>query len=98
MSVDVRVRLRARRDIEEASRWYETQQTGLGNDFLDEVQHAFSRIAENPLAYPVVHRETHRALVQRFPFGIFYQISGGIAVVVAVMHSSRHPKRWMSRT
>ncbi len=45
MSVEIRVRARARRDLEEATQWYEAQGPGLGSDFLDEVERAFERIA-----------------------------------------------------
>jgi hypothetical protein len=44
----------AQRDIEEAARWYESQQFGLGDAFLDEFLAASSRISEAPLAYPEV--------------------------------------------
>ena len=98
MSVEIRVRARARRDLEEATQWYEAQGTGLGSDFLDEVERAFEKIAENPLAYPEVHRESRRALLQRFPFGVFYRVTKEAVTVIAVMHSSRDPRRWMTRT
>lgn len=98
MSVEIRVRPRARRDLEEATQWYEAQRTGLGSDFLDEVEPAFGKISENPFAYPEVHRETRRALIQRFPFGIFYLVTKQAVTVISVMHSSRDPRRWMTRT
>ena len=98
MSFEIRVRPRARRDLEEAARWYETQSAGLGGEFLDEVRDSCSRISEQPSLYPEVHRATRRALLHRFPFGVFYRIVGDVIAVVAVMHSSRHPHRWMSRT
>ena len=98
MSLAVRVRPRARKDIEEASRWYESQQSGLGNEFVDEVQSAFSKIGENPSSYPEIHRATRRTLLQRFPFSVFYRASSESVIIVAVIHSSRHPQRWMNRT
>lgn len=98
MSVEIRVRPRARSDLEEATQWYESQRTGLGSDFLDEVERAFGKIAENPFVYPEVHRETRRALLQRFPFGVFYRVTKQAVTVISVMHSSRDPRRWMTRT
>lgn len=44
MSVEIRVRPRARSDLEEATQWYESQRTGLGSDFLDEVERAFGKL------------------------------------------------------
>lgn len=85
-------------EIEEAANWYEMQRKGLGHEFLDEVLRAFKTISDNPYTYTVVHRHTRRALTHRFPFAIYYRIEEESLVVVAVMHGSRHPKRWQKRT
>lgn len=98
MSFAVYVRPEARADIEQASAWYERQRAGLGGDFLDEVLDAFDRIADDPRIYPVVHRQTHRAVIHRFPFGAFYRIEDDTIVVLAVMHGSRHPRAWQQRS
>ncbi len=72
MTHQVRVRPEAEEDLEEAAAWYEQQRLGLGNDFLDEVLRTFSKISAQPAAYPVLHRDTRRALTLRFPFGVYY--------------------------
>jgi plasmid stabilization system protein ParE len=94
----VRLREEAERDLGAAAAWYEQQRVGLGHDFLDEVLSAFELVAEQPLKYPVVHRDTRRALMARFPFGIYFRVEQSQIVVVAVIHGSRHPRRWQSRT
>jgi len=98
VSLRAYLRPEAEADIEEAAAWYEKQLEGLGYEFLDEVLSVFETISCNPGMYPVVHRHTRRALIHRFPFGIYYRIEGKMIVVVAVMHGSRHPKRWQKRT
>ncbi len=97
MSPRVYLRPEAEADIEEAAAWYDKQREGLGNEFLDEISSVFETISRNPSMYPVVHRHTHRALIHRFPFGIYYRIEEKMIMVVAVMHGSRHPKRWQKR-
>ncbi len=94
----VRLREEAERDLGAAAAWYEQQRVGLGHDFLDEVLSTFELVAEQPLKYPVVHRDTRRALMARFPFGIYFRVEQSQIVVVAVIHGSRHPRRWQSRT
>jgi plasmid stabilization system protein ParE len=47
--------------------------------------------------YPDLHRQTRRALLSRFPFGVYYRLEGGEAVIVAIMHGSRNPRRWQTR-
>jgi plasmid stabilization system protein ParE len=98
MSLTVHVRPEAAQDIEDAAGWYEEQSRGLGHEFLEEVYRSLQRIAEQPELYPSVHRSTRRALIHRFPFGVFYGVEADSIVVVAVMHGSRDPQRWKQRT
>jgi plasmid stabilization system protein ParE len=97
MKFPVRLREEAELDLAEAATWYESQRSGLGNEFLDSVLEAFDHIGGNPEAYPMVHRSTHRALLSRFPFAVFYRVVESEIVTVAVMHGSRHPARWKTR-
>lgn len=98
MTRQVRVRAEAEEDLEEAAVWYEQQRPGLGHEFLDEVLRTFSNISEQSGAYPLLHRDTRRALTHRFPFSVYYRLHGGDVVVIAVMHGSRSPRRWKQRT
>lgn len=79
-----------------ASLWYELHGTRLSHRFLDEASRVLASIAEHPFIYPVVWRETRRALMNRFPFGISFRMSGDLIVVEAIMHASRHPRHWMN--
>ena len=92
------IRPAAAADIEEAFLWYERQRPGLGNEFLAAVQAMRESIAAHPAIHPIIHRDTRRALVHRFPYGIFYRVYGEVIVVVACMHASRDPRQWRSRT
>ena len=94
----VRLREEADGDLAAAASWYEQQRAGLGHEFLDEALSAFRLIAEQPLIYPITHRNTRRALMPRFPFGIYYRVERSHIVVLAVMHGSRHPRHWQNRT
>ena len=98
MTLEVRLRPEAEQDLADAAAWYEEQRQGLGHDFLDEVLTMLASIAETPLMYPNVHRNTRRAVVQRFPFGVYFRVEDTAIVVVAVMHGSRNPRRWKNRT
>lgn len=90
-------RLAAAADIEEAYGWYQGQQKGLGDEFLEAVQAALDGVASYPEAFPVVHRDTRRALLRRFPYGLFYRILEDRIVVVACFHAMRDPKSWRTR-
>lgn len=91
------VRPAAAADIDEAFLWYEGQRTGLGSEFLAAAQATIDAIAEHPFRHALIRRNTRRALLQRFPYGMYYRIYDDIVVVVACMHGRRDPKRWQSR-
>lgn len=97
MTHTVRLRDEADRDLSAAAIWYELHRPGLGHDFLDEVTRVLRSIAEHPAMYPIVWRETRRALMSRFPFGIYFRIADGMIVIVAAMHGSRNPRNWQKR-
>lgn len=97
-SLNVHIRSEAEQDLTEAALWYEEQSPGLGGQFLDEVLAAFMRIAESPRLYPDIYREVRRGMMRRFPFGIYYRVDSEGVLVIAVMHGSRHPRRWKSRS
>ena len=98
MTVNLRLRPESEQDLADAAIWYEEQREGLGNQFLDEALSVFSVISDTPLMFPIVHRNIRRALLHRFPFGVYYLIESDEIVVVAVMHGSRNPRRWKSRS
>lgn len=98
MTIPVHVRAAEQRDVDDAARWSESQQLGLGVAFLDELLAANFRIGEAPLAYPEVGRSTRRILIRRLPFGIYHRLASDTAVVLAVMYGSRDPLRWKERT
>lgn len=98
MTLEVRLRPEAERDLLDAASWYEEHQRGLGQQFLDEALAAFSAIAERPFLYPSVHRNTRRSLIHRFPFGVYYRVEVAVVVVVAIIHGSRDPQTWKRRT
>ena len=91
------VRPAAAADIDEAFLWYEAQREGLGNQFLDAVTQIFNVVSESPRQYRVVHRDTRRAHVRRFPYSVFYRVVGDEIVVVGCFHGSRSPSRWKVR-
>lgn len=98
MKHTVRLREEADQDLSDAASWYEQQRLGLGHEFLDDAQSAFKRIAADPMSFPVLHRNMRRALMNRFPFGIYFVIEQSTIVVLAAIHGSRHPRRWKMRT
>ena len=84
-------------DVEDAFLWYESQRPGLGDEFLDEISLVLNAIVENPARFPVIHRETRRALLHRFPYSLFYRVQSEGVIIVACMHGKRNPAHWQIR-
>ena len=91
------VRPAAAADIDDAFLWYETQQRGLGHEFLAAADALIAAIAEQPVRYPVIRRNTRRALMRRFPYAMYFRVYDKVVVVVACMHGRRNPRRWQVR-
>jgi len=87
----------AERDINTAAVWYEGEASGLGRQFLDAVGVALAHIEHNPQQFPVVHRDKRRALLKRFPYGLYFRLESTSAVVVGCFHGHRNPRAWKSR-
>ena len=85
---------RALREIGEAREWYELQSLGLGEEFVAAMELQLKRLEQAPLLYAEVIPNVRRALLPRFPYGLFYTVRGNLIQVLAVLHDARHPKRW----
>lgn len=92
------LRQEAERDLTEAHAWYEDKVPGLGSDFLVVVERTLESIQDNPDQFPLIYRNVHRALLSRFPYGVFFVSEKQTVSVLAVMHSAREPKKWRRRS
>ena len=87
----------AEREMRDAFDWYERQSPGLGAEFLAELDQAVGRIRRYPESCQVVEEEIRRALLSRFPYGLWYAIETDVVVVYAVAHLHREPRYWTDR-
>jgi hypothetical protein len=88
----------AEEDLLEASAWYQEQREGLGIEFLAATDEMFRRIEERPLLYEEIAHSVRRALVRRFPYSVYFQITGGGLYVVGVLAQRSSPSVWRFRT
>jgi plasmid stabilization system protein ParE len=93
----VLLRPRAKADVAEASRWYADQRPGLDREFRDDLRAVFRSLAERPFLHPVIYRDTRRALLHRFPYGVFYLAEPERVLVLRVLHHARDPRVWPGR-
>lgn len=88
---------RALYEIGEAQTWYEGQSPGLGEEFIAATELQLKRLERAPLLYAEVIPGVRRALLPRFPYGLFYTVRRNLVYVLGVVHNARNPKRWPGR-
>jgi plasmid stabilization system protein ParE len=98
MSRKLIIRPRAKVDLADAALWYEQQRAGLGDEFLAAVKARLAGVADRPASFPVKHRsDIRRALVDRFPYGIWFVDATHAVVVLGIFHTSRDYLRLLRR-
>jgi plasmid stabilization system protein ParE len=80
-----------------AAAYYEAQEPGLGDAFLDDIEQALSSIQQFPQLWSVYNGEYRRYLLKRFPYGLVYRIDEARILIVAVAHLHRKPGYWKDR-
>ena len=87
----------AESDTEEAANWYNDKVEGFGNEFLLALDAKLNAIRRNPNQFQIIYKQVRRAIIERFPYAIFYVIEGNIVYIVAVVHTRRNPRLWKKR-
>jgi plasmid stabilization system protein ParE len=92
----------ASEETTEAAVWYEARQSGLGGDFVAEVDRGLAAIAESPERFPpwpgvAPSLGVRRLLLARFPYALAYRVGHDQVTVLAVAHLRRRPGYWRSR-
>lgn len=94
MAYHLKFSSRALREIGEAQDWYESQSAGLGEEFIAAMELQLKRLEQAPLIYAEVVPGVRRALLPRFPYGLFYAVRENLVHILAVLHDVRSPNRW----
>ncbi len=94
MAFRLKFSTRALRETGEAQEWYELQSPGLGEEFITAMELQLKRLEQAPLLYAEAIPNVRRALLPRFPYGLFYVMRGNLIYVLAVLHDARNPNRW----
>jgi len=88
---------RTEADLAGAVAWYNRIRPGLGDGLVLCVEEALGRILERPEAFPVILPEVRRALVRRFPYGVFFRVRPQRIEVEALFHLRANPARLTDR-
>jgi len=91
MKYKVIVRPEAEDDLKDAISWYEDKRTGLGYDFLLQVDAGINFINRNPEIHPIDYKGARKHLIKRFPYKIIYLVEEEEIIILAVIHGKRRP-------
>jgi len=97
MDYELIIRPEARLDLLDTFHWYQEQRFGLGLDFKLCVDEVISKLHKRPSLYKKIHRDVRRAIIKRFPFGVFYIENNNTVIILAVLHARRDPVNWKNR-
>ncbi len=87
----VRILRPALEDLAEGRCFYEFQQEGIGDDFLDSLFTEIDSLALHAGIHSI-HFGHHRLLALRFPFAIYYRVVQNEALVFRVLDCRRDPE------
>ena len=93
----VRFLLPARQEFREAIFAYNSERSGLGDEFRDCVWEAIQRIMEFPTAWHPLSGVMRRCRTRRFPYALIYESYDEELVLIAVAHLHRAPTYWRGR-
>lgn len=97
MSFQLRITSLAENDISNAALWYNEKSLGLGKEFLDSIELAFSIITQNPHLFQDRYKNVKIIFTTRFPYGIYYIIEENQLIILAVLHTKMDEMVWKDR-
>ncbi|HKR06805.1 MAG TPA: type II toxin-antitoxin system RelE/ParE family toxin [Bacteroidia bacterium] len=82
-------------EMKDAYSWYEGQQKGLGEIFLEAFIDYAKTILKNPNSFRTTYKKFREVPLKNFPYLVIYFVdeTKNNIVIISVFHTSRHPKK-----
>lgn len=84
-------------DILDITDHYESERTGLGERFFQQLLGMYAIVRDRPLQFGRVWRTWRIALVDKFPYKIVFRVEPYQIYVLSVIHVRRHDRIWKAR-
>jgi plasmid stabilization system protein ParE len=95
MKLDVIFSEFAKREFDDAIKYYELEAEGLGDRFQEEIKKAIFRIIAYPKSWSTERGDIRKYLMHRFPYKILYSVEHNHIFIVAIAHQHRLPHYWV---
>ena len=91
--------LEAEEEMNAYAQYYNQQASGLGLEFLLEIEKSLQLIEKNPERWPYYEENIHKYNTRRFPFSLYYVFEKDLdkIIIIAVAHQKRKPGYWKQR-
>lgn len=93
MPYKIEIRPLAVTEIFEAYDWYEEQRSGLGMEFLDELESFYSILYDNPNTYSYYEKPVREGKIKRFPYLVVYEVIENSIIIYSVFMSRQDPEK-----
>lgn len=80
-------------DLKRGFLFYESKEKGLGDYFIDSIYSDIDSLQLYGGIHSIHFSRFHRLLSKRFPYGIYYQVSGGVVMVNAILDLRQSPNK-----
>lgn len=84
-------------ELNDAADFYDSQESGLGSEFVREVQKAAIQLSEYPESAPLLKENVRVKVLGRFPYNIVYFVTPETIRILAIASQSRRPFYWLRR-
>lgn len=85
----------AEREIADGFAWYFSRNPVAADTFRTLVFDAFAMIAHSPLSWAKVsERGVRKFVLSRYPYTVFFSVSGNTVLIVSVSHNRRARRDW----
>jgi hypothetical protein len=84
-------------DLADGFGFYQRQEAGLGDYFLDSLYADIDSLQISAGVHSVHFGRYYRLLAKRFPYAVYYLVTGQTAYVHAVLDCRREPRRIQNR-
>ena len=92
MSRKCRVTQSAKTDILECYNWYEEKIPGLGASCVEELDATFEQVTLHPHSWAEAYPGIRRAIVNVYPYLVFFAVEDSEVVVLAVVPAAQDPE------
>ena len=97
MTRPIRFHPAAKRELNEAADFYDSEDLGLGGAFLDASERAFEQIQAFPESSPISLAPVRTKVLSAFPFSVIYWVTDDVIIVLAAAHHRCQPGYWRGR-